>query len=639
MDLQAENSNSSRQGTIGGTNNLDWKTKWTNLAIRNGLLLLTALFFFRLEKISQFQLTMEPMQWAFVFLPDIGTIFLFEALFLVLILSVGKSTHKLWTTSFYITHGLLYVIAVVEHQFLMKTGTQVDVSLIAYSLQHAGELAGVIGSGLDGKLLVRITIAFACFGLGFTSTPHRILTMRTVPHFLCFTFLLGPGFLLFAQPAGGTGPPFSTTLFVDFFLPSHKDIISEDDPLIKSRVIYQVPELVTLETSRRPNIVLLVLESTRATVVPPYNEPYHQPSTPFFFKVSREGLVFNSVYTTVPHTSKALVGILCGMYPRLTQQIVETTTAPFPLRCLPEIVGDLGYRTTFMQTAKGEFENRPGLLENVGFQSWTLQEDFHSDHKKTGYFGMDEFAMIDPALTWATESPDIPFFLTLLTVTTHHPYQTPQMDVWPKRGEEFSSYLQAIEHLDTFASALHGKLQQAGLADDTLFIFVGDHGEGFGEHYRRQHDVVPYEEGIRVPLYMFGPKWLGPARRVQGLRHHIDLFPTILEILGSHWKGQVPGRSLLSTAGHEFVMSSCWYTEFCMALRKDEWKFIYHFGRMTPEVFQLEEDPLETKNRIATVSPELRQEAWQNMLSLKASVDSYYDQVIEMEEAQIHPKY
>jgi arylsulfatase A-like enzyme len=625
------------QGSNENAGILEWRTKWTNLAIWNGLLLLTGLVFFRLEKISQFKLIMEPLQWVYLFLPDIGTIFLFEALFLLLLLFLGNSASRIWTAGFYVAHGLLYIIAVIEHQFLMKTGTQIDISLIAYSVQNAKELAGVVGSGLDGKLLIRIMIVAACFGLGFTTTPFRFLTTRTIPHFLVLTFLLGPGFLFFAEPAGGTGPPFSTKLFVDFFLPSQKGIVSAKDFAITPQVIYQAPSLSTKDISKRPNIVLLVLESTRAAALPPYDgNQKHQPHTPFFSKVSKEGLVFETVYTTVPHTSKALVGILCGMYPRLTQTIVESTHAPFPLHCLPKVLGDLGYRTNFMQTAKGEFENRPGLLKNVGFQSWTLQQDYQGSHKKTGYFGMDEFAMIDPALSWAKEPSDTPFFLTLLTVTTHHPYQTPQMDAWPKRGKEYTSYLKGIEYLDSFAKTLYEKLDDDGLADNTLFIFVGDHGEAFGEHYRRQHDVVPYEEGVKVPLYMLGPKWLGSPQKISGLRHHIDLFPTILEVLGSQWEGKLPGKSLVSSAGHEFIMSSCWYTDFCMAIRSQEWKFIYHFGRMTPEVFLLKDDPKETKNRIKTVSPELSQKAWGTMLGLKASIDSYYNQFPENDAVSQH---
>jgi arylsulfatase A-like enzyme len=244
---------------------------------------------------------------------------------------------------------------------------------------------------------------------------------------------------------------------------------------------------------------------------------------------------------------------------------------------------------------------------------------------------MDEFAMVDPAISWVKKHPEQPFLLTFLTVTTHHPYQTPSMKDWPQPGEEFQGYLEAIEHLDNFASTVYQKLEEAQLTDNTLFIIVGDHGEAFGEHYRMQHDVVPYEEGIHVPLYMYNPQLLGKARQVKGLRHHIDILPTILEVLGMEWKGQLPGKSLLTTDGHPFVMSSCWYTNFCLALRTERWKFIYHYGRMMPEIFDLSADPNETRNLVSTVSSTTQDETWEKLLSLKVSIDHFYDQYSDNE--------
>ena len=611
---------------LGHHHDPDWTAKWTNLAIRNGLLLLATLFIFRLEKIFLFQVVLTPIGWLAIFLPEIGTVLFLESLLLLGIFWGGSPTSRLPRIGFYLAHGLLYLIALIEHQFLLKTGTQVDATLITYSARHAQELAGVLGSGFDSGLFIRIIVAACCFALGFTENPHPILTKRSLPYFLCSTFLFFPVSLLSAQSSGGTGPPFSSKIYFDFFVPYNKNILAHIEPSISPNVLYEIPELTSTTTTQRPNIVLLILESTRAQVVPPYQTPSQEIRTPFFSKLSQEGLVFDSVYTTVPHTSKALVGILCGMFPRLTQPIQESTNNPFPLRCLPDLLQEVGYRTTFMQTANGKFENRPGLLTNLGFQSWSLQEDFIGDYQKVGYFGMDEFAMVDPAISWAKENPEQPFLLTFLTVTTHHPYQTPSMEEWPKPGDEFQAYLEAIEHLDHFASTVYQKLQEAQLTDNTLFIIVGDHGEAFGEHYRMQHDVVPYEEVIHVPLYMYNPQLLGKPRQVKGLRHHIDILPTILEVLGMEWKGQLPGKSLLTTEGHPFVISSCWYTNFCLALRTEHWKFIYHYGRMTPEIFNLAEDPHETSNLVSTVSATTQDDAWKQLLSLKVSVDHYYDQ-------------
>ena len=599
-----------------------------NLALRNGLLLLLTLFIFRLEKIWIIQLDLGFQDWALAFLPDVGTVFLFEAL-LVSALSLLPKPWVGWIGRpvFLVTHAVLYVIAVVEHQFLIKTGTQIDISLITYTTRHAHELFSIVSSGMDAGLITKILIAVSCFWFGFTATTYHMISARVAPVVLGSTLLVAPFLISLSQPPGGKGAPFSTRIFADFFFPIFKHQAALAETAASPQQIYETPHLVDKATNRRPNILLLILESTRVDIIPPYGKGNTKLSTPFFSQLARDGIVFEQVYTSVPHTSKALVGILCGMYPQLIQPIVESQVTSLPLRCLPHLLNELGYRTKFFQSANGEFENRPGLLTNVGFDAWQLQEDLPGDYQKIGYFGMDEFAMIKPTVEWIQEDRSQPFFATILTVSTHHPYQSPGMTDWPQPGEEYSAYQKAVQHQDRFAEILYQHLMRDDLMSNTLLMVVGDHGEAFGEHYRKQHDVVPYEEGIRVPLILFGPDWLGPPRHVKGLRHHIDILPSLMELLGARLQGILPGKSLFTSQGHEFVVSSCWYTDYCMALRREDWKFIYHYGRMTPEVFNLREDPQETTNRIHNVPPNLEKAAWNSMLGLKASVDHYYSNV------------
>ena len=480
---------------------------FTNLALRNGLLLLLTLFLFRLEKIWIIQLNPSAQEWALILLPEIGTVFLFETLLVSSLSLLPKTWGRLdGRPVFLVTHAMLYVIAVVEHQFLIKTGTQIDISLMAYTAQHAHELFSIVSSGLDAGLIAKIIIALSCFWFGFSPTTRFVISARMVPLVLASTILIAPFLISLSQPPGGTGTPFSTRIFADFFFPVFKHQAAQAETAASPQPLYEAPHILNKSTNRRPNILLLVLESTRVDIIPPYSKGNTKLHTPFFSQLAREGIVFEEVYTSVPHTSKALIGILCGMYPQLIQPIIESEVPSLSLRCLPHLLNELGYRTKFFQSAKGEFENRPGLLKNVGFDAWQLQEDLPGEYQKIGYFGMDEFAMMEPTVEWIQQDRSQPFFATILTVSTHHPYQSPGMTDWPQSGEEFSGYQKAVQHQDRFAEILHQHLTREDLMSNTLLIVVGDHGEAFGEHYRRQHDVVPYEEGVRVPLIFFGPR-------------------------------------------------------------------------------------------------------------------------------------
>ena len=216
----------------------NWTAQWTNLAIRNGLLLLATLFIFRIEKIFLFQVHLEPLEWLTVFLPEIGTVLFVESFLLIGIFLGGSPTSPYPRWVFYSTHALLYLIAIIEHQFLIKTGTQVDATLITYSARHAEELAGVLGSGFDIRLFIRIIVAGSCFALGLTGEPHKILNKGSLPYFLFGTFILFPVSLLSAQPTGGTGPPFSSKIYFDFFVPYNTNVLAHiEESIFPKRIV------------------------------------------------------------------------------------------------------------------------------------------------------------------------------------------------------------------------------------------------------------------------------------------------------------------------------------------------------------------------------------------------------------------
>jgi arylsulfatase A-like enzyme len=85
---------------------------------------------------------------------------------------------------------------------------------------------------------------------------------------------------------------------------------------------------------------------------------------------------------------------------------------------------------------------------------------------------------------------------------------------------------------DIFLKNLIDQYKELGLYDNTIFVIYGDHGEGFGEHGRFQHDDTIWEEGLQVPLLIHAPRLIGGGERVEELSNHADILPTVLELLG-----------------------------------------------------------------------------------------------------------
>jgi lipoteichoic acid synthase len=129
-------------------------------------------------------------------------------------------------------------------------------------------------------------------------------------------------------------------------------------------------------------------------------------------------------------------------------------------------------------------------------------------------------------------------------------------------------------------------------------VVYGDHGEGFGEHGRFQHDDTIWEEGLQVPLLIHAPGLLQGGERVEGLSNHTDILPTVLELLGYEVEGgEYPGYSLLHQLPEDrTLMFSCFHEEQCLASLKGSEKYIYHYGNQLDEFFDLSNDPLEKSN-------------------------------------------
>jgi arylsulfatase A-like enzyme len=101
-------------------------------------------------------------------------------------------------------------------------------------------------------------------------------------------------------------------------------------------------------------------------------------------------------------------------------------------------------------------------------------------------------------------------------------------------------YLASISLVDDGVGRLIDALRQTGQLDDTVVVFAADHGEFLGNHGLLRKPSLHYDETLRVPLLLKGPGL--PARRVDGLVELVDVYPTLLGLLGIDINAGVQGR-------------------------------------------------------------------------------------------------
>ena len=344
------------------------------------------------------------------------------------------------------------------------------------------------------------------------------------------------------------------------------------------------------------NIVLVVLEGVQ----------YHYTSlagtgnnlTPYLASLARQGIEFSNARSVLTHTTKALFALMTGRFASASQDLAETVPVEGPYASMASILGrKLGYRTAFFQSAMGSFESRPGLVYNLGYDSFWSREDSNDQDSFLGYLGCDEFTLLKPIYDWIKSSKQ-PFFLTLLCSVTHDPYEVPEWFGAPAR-EPLERYRQTISYTDRFLAALDVELKRLGVADDTIFCVIGDHGEGFGEHGLLGHERIAFDEVLRIPFCLRIPLSMRAGVKISEPVSSIDLAPTLLGLLGFDTGSMsLDGTDLLRAIPKQRkLFFSGWMEEGPAGYVMGDRKFIYSLANRTSCVYDLAVDPKEL-NRI-----------------------------------------
>jgi arylsulfatase A-like enzyme len=202
---------------------------------------------------------------------------------------------------------------------------------------------------------------------------------------------------------------------------------------------------------------------------------------------------------------------------------------------------------------------------------------------------------------------------------------------WPVTERETAGLVQKYDYeiafTDRWVGDLLDGLKAAKLDDKTLVVVVSDHGEAFGQHHfagQRMffHGQTLYDELIRVPLLIHVP---GSApRQHDGVVETIDVAPTILDVLGiarpSSWTGRslapvLAGQSLAEKpAFAELLAVPAWnHQARAMVTGDGKWKLFHRIGDGRFELYNLADDPGETRDRYAA-EPELARKLTDQLL-------------------------
>lgn len=171
--------------------------------------------------------------------------------------------------------------------------------------------------------------------------------------------------------------------------------------------------------------------------------------------------------------------------------------------------------------------------------------------------------------------------------------------------KELADYYGMISEVDTQIGRVIEALRESGKLDNTIVVFAGDNGLAMGQHGLMGKQSL-YDHSIKVPLVVWAPG-VPKGERNEGLCYLYDINPTLSELLGIAPAESVTGRSLARAlrrgAKGKTQRDRLWlaYSSIHRALVMDGMKYIVYNvgGRITEQLFDLENDPWEMTNLLA----------------------------------------
>ncbi len=337
------------------------------------------------------------------------------------------------------------------------------------------------------------------------------------------------------------------------------------------------------------NVLLVTLDTARADRLSPYG--FMDVRMPHLERLAREGVLFEQAFSVAPLTLPAHTSLFTGLLPP-SHGVRDNADQPLAAAhtTLAERLQARGFRT-------GAFVGSVVLQSDRGLsQGFDTYRDVRAQagvsvRQRPGNLVVDE------AIEWLEGAAGSPFLLWAHLYDAHAPYEPPA----PFRAAHVDPYVGELLFADAQLGRLLDALDRLHLADRTIVVVAGDHGEGLGEHGEETHGLLLYDSVLRVPLIVRAPA-IRP-RRVADVVSLVDVAPTVLELLGidapradgTSLAGSLNGRRIDVEAYAESLYPARLGLAPVHTLRDGRFKLI---DGPRPELFDLQTDPFEEHNVI-----------------------------------------
>lgn len=307
----------------------------------------------------------------------------------------------------------------------------------------------------------------------------------------------------------------------DVFFQDQREMLRWLSPVRKAEAKIRVP-------ANKPNVVLIILESFNLEYVGAAQAD-KKGYTPFLDELSKKSLFFTNAFANARRSIEGIGAIMGGIPALMNEPFISSQYLTNYFLGIGTLLQQQGYQTHFFHGAKNgsmyfdQFMKSAGVKNYYGLNEYPNKEDYD------GTWGIWD----EPFLQWMALQLDhskTPFFSTVFTLTSHHPFVVPPQYVgkFPKGDLDIH---QAIGYTDYSVRKFFETAEKKPWFKETIFIITADHTyKSFRPEY--DNELGAY----RVPLMIYAPGQVLPQVDTQEIVQHTDILPTILDLVGAQSK-------------------------------------------------------------------------------------------------------
>ncbi len=287
-------------------------------------------------------------------------------------------------------------------------------------------------------------------------------------------------------------------------------------------------------SERRPNVMLVVLESFVSENCDFLNPALDEPITPNLARLAREGISFSRCFANGIRSAFGLGSLLTSLPALPGKPIISQVESSFDGNAAgraTRIFRDLGYSNLFVCGGDAGFDNMEGFAIANGFDRVVDWNDDPLADKPSGtMWGKYDHHLFEGVLELIGEVSR-PFFMVVFTTTNHEPFHVPEeyedriadVGIGPRKHERAK---RTMAYVDRVIAEFMESARAQPWFENTLFVFTADHGLGIHREIRN-HPMNGH-----IPLVFYSEGLEGGGLEIDKIVSQVDVIPTVLDLIG-----------------------------------------------------------------------------------------------------------